>query len=215
MNREEAWRRYHRLRIERAREIFARRGFKTHSFESAEESAEFFFSEVGPDDVVGYGGSDTIREIGVFDRLRSGEYRFLDRSTRGSTYDEQLEVRRQTLCADVLIASSNAASIDGALVNVDGEGNRVAALSFGPRCVYLFIGRNKLCDDLESAMKRARNVACVGLAIRLERQTPCAKTGMCADCSSPDRICSYMSIIEHCEPPGRINLLFVNEDLGL
>ena len=215
MNREDALRSYHRLRIDRAREAFERRGFTTHGFESAEEAAEFFFSELGSAEIVGYGGSDTVREIGILDRLKSGDYQFLDRSVFGSTYEEQLGIRRKTLSADVLVASSNAVSLQGALVNTDGEGNRVAALSFGPRRVYLFIGRNKLCDDLAGAMRRARDVACIGLAIRLERETPCVKTGVCADCASPDRICSYTSIIEHSEPPGRLHLLFINEDLGL
>lgn len=153
--------------------------------------------------------------MGVLDRLRGEGYNFLDRYVFGSSYDEQLEIRRKNLCADAFVASSNAVSIGGALVNIDGDGNRVAALSFGPRRVYLFVGRNKLCDDLEKAIYRARNVASVGLAIQYGMNTPCAKPGTCHDCASPDRVCSYVSIIEHCTPPGRISLFLINEDLGL
>ena len=112
----------------------------------------------------------------------------------------------------MFIASSNAVSIEGALVNIDGNGYRIATLSLGSSRVYLFLGRNKLAEDLEKAIYQARNVASVSLAIQLGKDTPYAKTGKCHDCASLDRICSNLSIIEHCNPPGRINLLFINED---
>jgi len=206
---------YHRVRIARAMESFDRRRFATHYSETSSDAVELFFSEVSPDESIGYGGSDTTRQLGIMGRLRSEGHNFLDRSTFGHSYDEQLDIRRRTLSVDVFIASSNAVSIGGALVNIDGTGNRIAGLSFGPRRVFLFIGRNKLCDDLDSAIHRAKNVAAPSLAIRLGRETPCVKTGHCHDCASPDRICSVLSIIERCEPPGRISLLFINEDLGL
>lgn len=206
---------YHRVRIARAMESFDRRRFATHYSETSSDAVELFFSEVSPDESIGYGGSDTTRQLGIMGRLRSEGHNFLDRSRFGHSYDEQLDIRRRTLSADVFIASSNAVSIGGALVNIDGTGNRIAGLSFGPRRVFLFIGRNKLCDDLASAIHRAKNVAAPSLAIRLGRETPCVRTGRCHDCTSPDRICSNLSIIERCEPAGRINLLFINEDLGL
>jgi len=206
---------YHRVRIARAVEAFNRRGFAARAFDASGEAVEFFFSDLEPGETIGYGGSETTRQLGVLDRLRDGSHRFLDRGKYGSSYDEQLDIRRQTLCADVMIASTNAASIDGALVNIDGASNRVAGLSFGPGRVYLFVGRNKLCDDLERAVHRAKNVAAVALAIQLGKNTPCTTTGVCHDCASPDRICRTVSIIERCKPAGRIHLLFVNEDLGL
>ena len=210
-----AWTEPHRSRIAQATECFGRKLFATHSFEAPSDAVDFFFSELSPGESIGYGGSDTTRQLGIMARLRSEGYRFLDRSKFGHSYEEQLEIRRQTLSADVFIASSNAVSIGGALVNIDGTGNRVSALSFGPGRVFLFIGRNKLCDDLDSAIRRARNVAAPALAIQLGKETPCVKTGRCHDCASPDRICSSLSIIERCEPAGRISLLFINEDLGL
>jgi LUD domain len=205
----------HRLRIDRAMRSFSQKSFATHYFETSSEAADFFFSEVSLNESIGYGGSDTARQLGIHDRLRIGDYNFLDRSKFGHTFDEQLDIRRQTLSADVFIASSNAVSISGALVNIDGIGNRIAGISFGPRRVFLFIGRNKLCDDLERAIYRAKNVASVVLAIQLGKDTPCVKTGVCHDCASPDRICSNLSIIERCDPAGRISLVFINEDLGL
>jgi len=215
MKAHEAIAEYHRIRIARAVEAFRKRGFAAHSFETAAEAAGFFFSEIAPGEVIGYGGSETTAQVGVSSRLREGDFNFLDRSKFGHTYDEQLEIRRKTLSADVVITSSNAVSIGGTLVNIDGDGNRVAALSCGPGRVYLFIGRNKLCDTLDQAIYRARNVASPTLAIQLGVDTPCAKTGICHDCSSPDRICANLSIIERCNPTERIHVLLINEDLGL
>ena len=156
-----------------------------------------------------------MRQLGILDRLRAEGHTFLDRYVFGHTYAEQLDIRRRNLSADLFVTSSNAVSIEGALVNIDGDGNRVAALSFGPGRVYLFIGRNKLCDTLDAAVYRARNVAAVALAMQIGLSTPCVKTGVCHDCASPDRICKIFSTIERCEPAGRIHLLFINEDLGL
>lgn len=215
MNAKDATAEYHRTRMARAVEAFQRRGFVAQAFEEPAEAVEFFFSDLAPGETIGYGGSETTRQLGIIGRLRDGDYRFLDRSKFGHTYDEQLDIRRQTLSADVVIASANAVAIDGALVNIDGDGNRIAALSCGPGRVYLFIGRNKLCNDLDRAIHRARNVAAVSLAIQLGVDTPCTKTGICHDCTSPDRICSNLSIIERCRPADRIRLFFINQDLGL
>ncbi len=203
------------IRIDRAIANFQRRGFEARRFETGNEAVEHFFSQIGKKDSIGHGGSDTLRQLGILDRLRTGGYNFLDRYVFGPSYDEQLEIRRKNLSADAFVASSNAVSTGGALVNIDGDGNRVAALAFGPRHVHLFIGRNKLCDDLESAMHRARNFASAALALQWGANTPCAKTASCHDCASPERVCSYVSIIEHCTPSGRISLYFINEDLGM
>lgn len=204
-----------RTRISRAVDNFMRRRFTARLFDTGAEAVECFFAELGPQETVGHGGSDTLQQLGILDRLRSGNCRFLDRYVFDPGYEDQLEIRRKNLSADVFIASSNAVSVGGALVNVDGDGNRVAALAFGPRRVVLFLGRNKLCDDLDSAVAHARKVVAPRLATRLGMHTPCATTGTCHDCASPDRICSYTSIIDHCNPPGRISLFFIDEDLGL
>ncbi len=206
---------YHRVRITRAAANLRKRHFAVQCFEKGSDAAEFFFSSVAPGERIGHGGSDTIRQIGIMDRLRNGTYQLLDRAKFGHSYEEQLAIRRATLSADVFIASANAVAIDGALVNIDGDGNRVSAIGFGPRRVFLFVGRNKLCENLESSISRARNVASTALAIQLGKQTPCVKTGRCHDCSSPERICNNLSIIERCNPPSRISVLLINEDLGL
>ncbi len=215
MKAQQAIREYHRIRIHRAIEGFRRRGFQAHYFEDAAGAVAHFFSEITANELVGYGGSDTVSQLGIRKRLSEGNYRFLDRSKFGHSYAEQLDIRRETLSADVFVTSSNAVSIDGSLVNIDGDGNRIAGLSLGPNRVYLLLGRNKLVEDVKHAMYRARNVAAPMLAIQIGLDTPCAKTGQCHDCASPDRFCNNFSIIERCNPEGRIRLLFINEDLGL
>lgn len=215
MNADQAISQYHRIRIARAVEAFNRRGFSARAFEKGAEAAEFFFSSLSPNETIGYGGSETAGQLGITQRLRVGDYRFLDRAKFEHTYEAQLGIRRETLSADVVIASSNAVSIDGTLVNIDGDGNRTAALSFGPRRAYVFVGRNKLCEGVDRAIFRARNIAAVTLAIQLGKDTPCAETGRCHDCASPDRICSNLFIIDRCLPAGRIHVLLINEDLGL
>lgn len=215
MNANQATATYHRARIARTVESLRKRGFQADAFEAGAEAAEYFFDHLLPDETVGYGGSETTTQLGIKKRLRTLGPRFLDRAMVGHSYDEQLDIRRQTLSADVFIASANAVSIDGALVSIDGDGNRTAAMSLGPGRVVLFVGRNKLCEGLDRAIFRARNVAAPALAIQLGKETPCVKTGRCHDCSSPDRICSNLFVIDRCVPAGRIHVLLINEDLGL
>jgi len=215
VNAQEALNAYHATRIDQAINSFRTKGFGAEKFASRAEAAEYFFSELNAGEIIGYGGSETVQQLGIRARLGEGDYNFLDRGKFGHSYAEQLDIRRQTLSADVFIASSNAVSIEGALVNIDGDGNRIAGLSLGPSRVYLFIGRNKLVNDLERAIYRAKNIASPALAMQLGKKTPCVQTGRCHDCASPDRICSHLSIIERCNPPGRIQLLFINEELGL
>jgi hypothetical protein len=125
-----------------------------------------------------------------------------------------MELRRQGLLADVMIASSNAITLDGRLVNLDGSGNRVAAMTFGPKKVILVVGMNKVAPDLESAMARVKNYAAPVNVMRLGLKNPCAETGTCGDCKSPQRICNMWSIIEGHLTKGRIHVKLIGEDLG-
>jgi len=127
---------------------------------------------------------------------------------------EGLELRRQGLTADVMIASTNAITLDGKLVNLDGMGNRVAAMAFGPKKVILVVGMNKVAPDLESAVARVKNYAAPVNAIRLGIKTPCVETGLCADCKTPQRICNMWSTIEGHMIKDRIHVKLVGEDLG-
>ena len=128
--------------------------------------------------------------------------------------EEAMEQRRQGLLADVMIASSNAITLDGRLVNLDGGGNRVAAMTFGPKKVILVVGMNKVAPDLESAMARVKHYAAPVNVMRIGYKNPCAETGLCSDCRSPQRICNMWSIIEGHMAKGRIHVKFVGENLG-
>lgn len=163
---------------------------------------------------VGWGGALTCRQIGLLDAVRSGNYREIDREAAG-TPEEREQRARECLLADVFLTGANGLSLDGQMVNIDGNGNRVGALIFGPKNVLVVAGMNKVEDDLQSAVIRARTVAAPMNAQRFDLNTPCAKNGACADCKSPDSICNQIVITRHCRPAGRIQFILVGEDLGM
>ena len=156
------------------------------------------------------GGGMSVHEIGLVDALKDGNYTFIDR-------DEIADKRAAMLAAydaDVFLSSTNAMTEDGELVNIDGNANRVSALAQGPRKVILIVGMNKVCSDLDGAMKRARNVAAPINAQRFGLNTPCAKTGSCMNCKSPDTICCQFLITRFSHHADRIHVILVNDDLG-
>ena len=156
------------------------------------------------------GGATSAHEIGLVDALKNGPYRFIDRDT----YADKREAMLLAYDADYFLSSANALTQDGILVNIDGNANRVSAIAQGPKHVLMIIGMNKVCPDLDSAMKRARNVAAPINAQRFGLQTPCAKTGLCMDCKSPDTICCQFLITRFSRHAGRIRVILVNESLG-
>ena len=156
------------------------------------------------------GGCMSAREIGLVDSLKSGNYNFIDR-------DNMADKRAAMLAAydaDVFLSSVNAMTEDGELVNIDGNSNRVSAIAQGPKQVLFIVGMNKVCDDLDGAMKRARNVAAPINAQRFGLDTPCAKTGSCMNCKSPDTICCQFLITRFSRHKGRIHVILVNDKLG-
>lgn len=156
------------------------------------------------------GGAMSAHEIGLVEALKQGNYSFIDR-------DAMADKRAAMLAAydaDVFLASANAITEDGVMVNIDGNANRVSAIAQGPRKVLLIVGMNKVCDDLDGAMKRARNVAAPINAQRFGLSTPCAKTGACMDCKSPDTICCQFLITRFSRHKDRIHVILVNDDLG-
>ena len=156
------------------------------------------------------GGSVSAREIGLVDALKIGDYNFIDRDMA----DDKRAAALAAYDIDVFLASCNAMTEDGVLVNIDGNANRVSAIAFGPRKVIFIVGMNKVCKDVDSAMKRARNVAAPVNAQRFGLDTPCSKTGSCMDCKSPDTICCQFLITRFSRHADRIHVILVNDNLG-
>lgn len=145
---------------------------------------------------------------------RAAGIEIIDPYLAGISPEEGLELRRKGMTADIMIASSNAITLDGKLVNLDGMGNRVSAMAFGPRKVILVIGINKITADVESAIARVKHYAAPVNATRIGVDTPCVETGLCVDCRSPQRICNMWSIIEGHMIKDRIHVVLVGENLG-
>ena len=163
---------------------------------------------------VGWGGAMSAEEIGLMEALRERNVQLLDRS-KAQTPQERVKLMKQCLTADVFLTGANALSLDGQMVNIDGNGNRVAAIVYGPESVIVVAGMNKVCDTLEQAVQRARSVAAPANSQRFSIATPCSTTGACHDCTSADCICNQILITRHCRPTGRIKFILVGEELGL
>ena len=160
-------------------------------------------------------GSMTAVGLGLWEAIAAlPEVNLIDPYRPELSPEEGLELRRQGLTADVMIASTNAITLDGKLVNLDGMGNRVAAMAFGPKKVILVVGMNKVAPDLESAVARVKHYAAPVNAIRFGIKTPCVETGLCSDCKSPQRICNMWSTIEGHMIKDRIHVKLVGENLG-
>ena len=207
-----------RLHLEKTAKQFEKMGFETSLVESIEDAATMLLQTIVPacsPKTVSFGGSVSVQQSGVLDALLAQkDIEVLNTYEYSLPAEAMLELRRKALTVDLFITSVNAVAETGQLVLLDGIGNRTAAVQFGPKKVVLLIGRNKLCPTLEAAMHRTRNIAGPANATRLNRQTPCTKTGECMNCQSPDRICSTWTITERSFPKGRIHLLFINEEVG-
>lgn len=175
-----------------------------------EEALKLALELIPKGSTVTMGGGMSVHEIGLTEALDTEDYDFIDR--------DKVEDKRKAMLmaydADVFLSSTNAMTQDGILVNIDGNANRVSAIAQGPKKVLFIVGLNKVCDDLDGAMKRARNVAAPINAQRFGLSTPCAKTGACFDCKSPDTICCQFLITRYSLHKGRIQVILVNDNLG-
>lgn len=169
---------------------------------------------VSTGDSVSFGGSMTLSESGIMDALNAREDITLYDRSKASTPEEIGTIYRKAFSCDTYFMSTNAITLDGELVNTDGNGNRVAALIFGPAQVIIVCGMNKVATDTDAAIARVRNIASPPNCNRLNRKTPCATTGVCADCLSPECICNHTVITRCCGTPHRIKVLLVGEELG-
>ena len=207
MDEVEKW--YTNQRIQRTMVALEKNGFQTFFMSTRSEALEKVLSLIPPNAKVGIGGSVTLREINLIEALNA-------RGNKVFQHWQQPEkkvatIMREQLNSDVFLASSNAVTEDGKLVNIDKAGNRVAAMIFGPRKVILIIGMNKIVKDVDEGIWRARNVAAPMNARRRGDKTPCATTGMCTDCDTPDRVCRIITIMEKKPSRSDISIILVGE----
>ena len=190
------------------------RHFDAYYCETKEEALKMALSLIPQGDTVGWGGTVTCQQIGLLDAVRNGNFRAIDRDAC-ATMEEREEAMRKALLADTFLTSANAISLDGQMVNIDGNGNRVAAIVYGPKQVIVVAGMNKVEDSLDAAINRARTVAAPMNQQRFGLPNPCGATGSCGDCKTETCICNHILITRHCRPVGKIKFILVGEDLGL
>ena len=209
---------YWKIRLNDVKKSLEGNNFEVFLAETTTEALRIFF-----DDIVtptgaktfSWGGTLTMRATGVHEELLKDRSKtVLNPDDPEMSPDQRLERRRESLLVDMYLMGCNALVDTGQLVNLDAIGNRVGALMFGPKYVVVFVGRNKIVSSLDGAMERIKEYVAPANCLRLDKKTPCAKTGLCEDCASPDRICNYWAITEKSFPKGRIKVILINQDLG-
>lgn len=195
-------------------EALKKRNFDAYYVSTSQEAAALALSLIPRDHVVSWGGTVTVDQLGIKEKLRQDGYTLIDRDTAKGG-DEKVELMRKALTCDTFLMSANAISADGQLVNIDGNGNRVAAMCFGPKSVIVIAGMNKVAKTLEDAWQRARTFAAPARAMSFHGKTPCNVTGQCADCTGTDCCCAYLVTTRVSRPAGKIKVILVGEDLGL
>ncbi len=191
----------------------AKKNLEGYYCATSAEAVEKALSLMPEGSSITWGGSMTLTECGLMDAISSKNYELIDRDTAKTPEEARIMYSRQVM-ADFFLMSSNAITIDGELVNIDGRANRISCLCWGPQNVIVIAGMNKVESDIESALKRVRNFASPPNALRLNKNTPCAQTGRCGDCYSPDCICSQVLITRRSSTPNRIKVILVGEELG-
>ncbi len=189
------------------------RNMKGYYAADKEEALKIALELVPENSTVTMGGAMSAREIGLVDAIKNGNYHFIEREG-ASTAEEKRKATLEGYDADYFLSSANAITEDGVMVNIDGNSNRVSFIAFGPKHVICIVGMNKVCPDVDAAMKRARNVAAPINAQRFGLNTPCAKTGSCMNCKSPDTICCQFLITRYSRHADRIHVILVNDTLG-
>ena len=209
-----------KLKLESVRRELEANGFEAFVAETMDDARTMVMDKIIPateSKSIAWGGSATVKEGGLYEPLKDERFglEVYDTFDRTIPREEMAERRRRALLVDLFVTGTNAVTEGGVLVNLDMIGNRVAAITYGPRWVVILVGRNKIVADISEAMNRIKDYTAPVNAMRLSFDTPCAKTGVCSDCSSPSRICNSWTITEKSFPGGRIKVVLVNEDLGI
>lgn len=196
--------------LEQVKSALEKRGFTVHLFQTGQEAKDYLLSAITPAQSVGFGGSVTLKELGMDTAL----------AQRGNpvfwhwTAEDREQAQRSAAVADVYLTSANAVTRSGQIINVDGHGNRVAATLHGPGRVIFVVGKNKICDNYDAAMERIRTVVSPANARRMGLNTPCVTTGRCMDCSSKQRICNVTAVLERRLIGYQMDVILVDEELG-
>jgi L-lactate utilization protein LutB len=211
---------YWRLRLADLKTALESNNFDVYLAEDCEAACSIVLKDILPKlnaRSASWGGSVTFQvATGLYEKLKeSPDLELLDTYDKNIPDSQKQELRRQALLVDLFITGTNAITENGQLVNLDMFGNRVGAITFGPKWVIILVGRNKLVANLDEAMYRVKNYAAPTNAMRLDKKTPCVKTSFCEECKSPDRICNTWTITEKSFPKGRVKIVLINEDLGL
>ncbi len=213
------------MQLERTAHALEHNGIQSFVVSDSAQVSPLIQTLLKPGDTVSFGGSETLRQCGVLSLLRSGSYRLLDRSEPGLTSAQIEEIYRNSFSADAYFCSANAITEQGEIYNVDGYGNRIAAIAFGPKSVIMVVGANKIVRNLKEAQLRVKSIAAPANCLRLSKETYCSKCGQCsslvtgnremtAGCDSADRICSSYLILGKQQRKGRIKVILVAQTLG-
>lgn len=209
-------------RIEKTMEALKANNMEVYYAESKENIPEIVKSLLEKGETVSCGGSMTLAECKVMELMRNGDYNFLDRAAEGLTREDIQDIYRKTFSADAFLTSANAVTENGELINVDGNGNRVTAISFGPKKVICIVGANKIVSDVQEGFRRVKRIAAPKNAVRLNTSTPCRTLGHCiypdgdiaTGCKSPDRLCAHYVVNGFQRTAGRIKVIICPEEMG-
>jgi hypothetical protein len=201
-------------KAKRAIEKLVAHEFKAIYVKTKEEAVQEVWKHITPKQRIGVGGSVTIRGLGILEKLEAQGYTIYDHWKPGLSKENILEIRKSQMTSDLFLGSTNAVTLNGELVNIDGIGNRVNSINFGPGKIILIAGSNKIVEDVQEGIKRIKNVAAPLNARRLNIDVPCAKVGKCVDCNSPNRICRVIVIHERKPSLTDILIILVGEELG-
>lgn len=210
---------YWKLKFKNVKEVLESNNFEVFIADNTVEASKIVLEDIIPAlDIksISWGGSMTFVGTGIYDKLKDQKnFKVLDTYDKSLSNDEKTQLRREALLTDLFITGTNAVTEDGYLVNLDMIGNRVGALTFGPKNVLVLTGRNKIVPDIEFAMERIKNFVAPANAMRLDMKTPCIKTGVCSECKGNNRICNTWTITQKSFPKKRVKIVLINEDLGL
>ena len=209
---------YWEIRLQKLKKALEDNNFDVYIADNKDLAKKIAYNTIIPDlapRTISWGGSMTFVGTRLYEALKNDpRYTVLDTYDKSLSAEQSMQRRRESLLVDLFITGTNAVTENGHLVNLDMIGNRVAALTFGPKQVLLFIGRNKIVADRHAAVARIKTYAAPVNVMRLGKKSPCGKTGTCENCSSPDRICNTWTITEKSFPKHRVKIVLINEDMG-